>query len=183
VAGAPGTEGQGILATRAAGTLFSGDLGVLVVGRGRRGRERWGVGPPSRGGSLRSPHQESRRRQRNRRLGRAWKCPPPGGLRRGGARHGGTGARRGGIWERCSGDGGRHHSARRAFEEQEAGLLHLEVGNRSSRRPGLERQEFNPFVFCVRRVVPTVPPPSRPPRCLGRARPSPRGGVHRGRRG
>jgi hypothetical protein len=52
--------------------------------------------------------------------------------RRGGARRGGAGARRGGVWERGSGDAGRHHSARRALEEDEAGLLHLEVGNRSS---------------------------------------------------
>jgi hypothetical protein len=38
-AGAPGTEEQGIPAARAVGTLSSGDLEVLVVGRGRRGRK------------------------------------------------------------------------------------------------------------------------------------------------
>jgi hypothetical protein len=46
--GALGTEGRAISAARAAGTLSPGDLGVLVVGRGRGGRERRGAGPPER---------------------------------------------------------------------------------------------------------------------------------------
>jgi hypothetical protein len=46
--GAPGTAGQGIPAARAAGALSPGNLGVLIVGRGRRGRKRWGASPPER---------------------------------------------------------------------------------------------------------------------------------------
>jgi hypothetical protein len=53
------------------------------------------------------------------------------------------GARRGSARERCNGDGGRHHSACRALEEEEAGLLHLEVRSRSSRRYGFEGLELN----------------------------------------
>jgi hypothetical protein len=101
---------------------------------------------------------------------------------RGGTRREGAGVRRGGVWECDGGDVGRGHSARRALEEEEAGLLHLEVGNRSSRRTVLERQEFNLFVFAFagwRRP----PPPSRLPRRSGRTRLSPRGGAHRGRSG
>jgi hypothetical protein len=48
VAGALGLEERRVPAARAAGTLPSSDLGVLVVG-GRRGRrERWGASPPER---------------------------------------------------------------------------------------------------------------------------------------
>jgi hypothetical protein len=46
--GTLGTVKRGILAARAAGALSPGDLGVLVVGRGRRGRKRRGAGPPER---------------------------------------------------------------------------------------------------------------------------------------
>jgi hypothetical protein len=37
---------------------------------------------PLRSGSMRPPHREPQRRQRDKCLGRAWKCPPPGGLRK-----------------------------------------------------------------------------------------------------
>jgi hypothetical protein len=47
-AGALGTEGQRIPAVRTAGTLPSGDLGVLVVEGGRGGRKRWRADPPER---------------------------------------------------------------------------------------------------------------------------------------
>jgi hypothetical protein len=61
--------------------------------------------------------------------------------------HGRGGAHRGGAWQCDGGDAGHSHSARRALEEEEAGLLHLEVGHRSYRRPVLERQEFNLSAF------------------------------------
>jgi hypothetical protein len=41
--------------------------------------------------------------------------------------------RREGFWRRDGGDVGRGLSARRALEEEEAGLFHLEVGHHSSR--------------------------------------------------
>jgi hypothetical protein len=68
--------------------------------------------------------------------------------------------RRGGSQECNGGDVGRGHSARRALEEEEAGLLHLVVGHRSSRRPILERQEFNLSVSAFagwRRPSPPAP--------------------------
>jgi hypothetical protein len=61
---------------------------------------------------------------------------------RSGARHEGAGVRRGSIRERCSGDDGCHHSARRALEEEEAGILHLDVSSRSSRRSDFEGLEL-----------------------------------------
>jgi hypothetical protein len=124
-AGAPGTAGRGIPAVQAAGALSPSDLGVLIVRRGRRGRKRRGAAP-LRGGSLRPPHQEPRRWQRSKRLGRA----------RHQAVYKRGAARRGGIWERGSGDAGRHHSACRPLKEEEAGLLHFEVSNRPSGGPG-----------------------------------------------
>jgi hypothetical protein len=48
-------------------------------------------------------------------------------------RRGGAGACRGGVWEYCSGDAGRRHRVRRALEEEEARLIHLEVSGRLSR--------------------------------------------------
>jgi hypothetical protein len=50
VAGAPGTEGRGVPATRTAGSLSSDSHGVLVVGGG--GRREWrGAGSPREVGS------------------------------------------------------------------------------------------------------------------------------------
>jgi hypothetical protein len=91
---------------------------------------------PLRGGSLR-PLTESSARHRE--------VYRRGGARRGGAgaHRGGIGASRGGVWERDGGDVGRGLSTHRALEEEEAGLLHPEVGRRSSRRPVFERREFN----------------------------------------
>jgi hypothetical protein len=133
-AGALGTEGRGIPAVRAAGTLSPGDLSVLVIGRGRGGRERQGAAP-LRGGSL-HPLTESRGGGRGASAwGRRGSACHQAVYRRGSARRGGTGARCGGVWERGSGDAGLHHSARRALEEEEAGLLHLEVSNRPSECP------------------------------------------------
>jgi hypothetical protein len=97
---------------------------------------------PLRGGIPRPPHQEPQRRQRSRRPWRVWKHPPPGGpwKRRRAAE---APARAADVWERCSGDDGRYHSACRALEEEEAGLLHLQVSSRFSRRSGFEGPELN----------------------------------------
>jgi hypothetical protein len=141
--GAPGTEGRGILAARAAGTLPSGDLGVLVVRRGRGGRERRWAGP-LRGGSLR-PLTESRGGSRG---ASAWGGRHQAVYGRGGARYGGVGARRGGVWECCSGAAGRRHGVRRALEEEKAGILHLEVNNRFSWCSDFEGLEFKLLSPC-----------------------------------
>jgi hypothetical protein len=69
-------------------------------------------------------------------------------------------ARRGGVWERDGGDVSRGLSARRALEEEEAGLLHPEVGYRTFRRPIFERRKFNlsDFAFAGwRRLSPLAP--------------------------
>jgi hypothetical protein len=115
--------------------------------------------PPLRGGSLR-PLTESRGGGRG---ASAW--GGRGSARhhavygRGGAHCEGAGARCRGVWERGGGDAGRHHYACRALEEEEVGFLHLEVGNRSSRCPVLERRESNPSV--LRLQGGTDCPPSR----------------------
>jgi hypothetical protein len=54
---------------------------------------------------------------------------------RGGAWRRGAGERCRGIWERCGGDDGRHNSACRTLEEEEAGLLQLEVSGPVPRHP------------------------------------------------
>jgi hypothetical protein len=66
---------------------------------------------------------------------------------RGGACRRGAGARRGGVWDCDDGDVGRGLNARRALEEEEAGLFHPELGHRSSRHPIFERREFNPSIL------------------------------------
>jgi hypothetical protein len=95
-----------------------------------------GGGLPQRGGILR-PLTESRRGGTG-----ASVCG------RDGAHHGGTSARCGSVWESCSGDDGRHHGAHRALEEEEAGLLHLEVSSRSSKRSDFEGLELNFVPLC-----------------------------------
>jgi hypothetical protein len=79
------------------------------------------------------PHREPRRRQRNKRLGRARGRPTPAVYGRGSTHRRGAGARHGGVWRRDGGGVGRGLSARRALEEEETGLFHPEVGHRSSR--------------------------------------------------
>jgi hypothetical protein len=50
---------------------------------------------------------------------------------RGDVRHRGADARRGDDWGRGRGHAGGSHNVRRAPEEEEAGILHPEVGDRS----------------------------------------------------
>jgi hypothetical protein len=71
-----------------------------------------GGGLPPRGGILR-PLTESRGGGRGTSAwgGRGSACRQAV-YGRGGTRHEGVGARRGGVRERCSGDGGRHYNAR-----------------------------------------------------------------------
>jgi hypothetical protein len=99
-------------------------------------------GPPPRGGILRPRHQGPQRRQRaGARAGRG-NAHHRAVRGRGGARRGGAGEHRGSIWERCNGDDGRHRSACRTLEEEEARLLHLEVSSHSSIRSGFEGLEL-----------------------------------------
>jgi hypothetical protein len=84
---------------------------------GGRPPERWEPAPP---------HRKPRRRRRNKHLG------GHGSARRW-AVYGRGGVRRGGVWRHDSGGDDSGLSARRALEEEEAGLLHIEVGHRPSR--------------------------------------------------
>jgi hypothetical protein len=76
---------------------------------------------------------------------------------------GGT-RRRGGWW--CgSGDVSCGHNARRIPKEEEAGLLHPEVGNCSPNTPSLRGESL---IFLSSRSqgdADRAPTPSRPPRC------------------
>jgi hypothetical protein len=132
---------------RAAGTFSPGDLGVLVIGRGRSGRERWGAGPREVGAcaSLTESHGGNRGTSAWGERGSARSQALYG---RGGARRGGTGMCRGGVRECCNGAASRRHSARRALEEEKAGLLHLEVSSRFSRHSGFEGLELKLLSPC-----------------------------------
>jgi hypothetical protein len=61
---------------------------------------------------------------------------------RGGARREGADMHHRGVRECCSGNTDCHHSVRRALEEEEARLLHLEVSSRFSRCSGFEGLEL-----------------------------------------
>jgi hypothetical protein len=50
--GAPGTEERGVPIARAAGALLPWDFRVLFIGRGGRGRKRWGSGSPREVGAF-----------------------------------------------------------------------------------------------------------------------------------
>jgi hypothetical protein len=80
--GAPGTKERGVPVARAVGALLPRDFGVLVVGRGGGGRERWGSGSPREVGAF-APLAQSR-----------------GGGRRDGAWGGRRSARRQASYER-----------------------------------------------------------------------------------
>jgi hypothetical protein len=78
-----------------------------------------------------------------------------------GACHKGVWECRRGGWERRSGGDRRRISTHRILKKEEAGLLHLEVSGRSSRRSGFVRLKPIFFVFRVRTVAPTIPPHAR----------------------
>jgi hypothetical protein len=103
---------------------------------------------PLRGGGLR-PLTKSRRGGRGT---SAWggrgSARRQAVYERGGVHRRGAGARHGGIQEHCSGDVGHHHSVRRALEEEEAWLLHLEVSSRFSRRSDFEGLELKLLSPC-----------------------------------
>jgi hypothetical protein len=80
-AGELGTEGRRIPVARAAGTLSPGDLKVTSSGEGEE-EESDGGQTPSERWEPAPPHQEPRRRQRSKCLGRTQKRPTPGGLRK-----------------------------------------------------------------------------------------------------
>jgi hypothetical protein len=85
--------------------------------------------------------------------------------RRGRACRESTGACHKGVWE-CRRGGWERRSRRRSsthriLKKEEAGLLHLEVSGRSSRRSGFVRLKPIFFVFRVRTVAPTIPPHAR----------------------
>jgi hypothetical protein len=82
----------------------------------------------------------------------------------------------GGVW-RCDGGGdGRGLSARRALEEEEAWLIHLEVGHRSSRRSISRGVSLISSISYLQGGADRPPPPLRMQRHLGQTRPSPQGG-------
>jgi hypothetical protein len=62
---------------------------------------------------------------------------------------------RGSAWERCGGGEGRHSSACRTLEGEEARLLHLEVSSRSPDVP-VSRGWSSVSCLCVHRVALTV---------------------------
>jgi hypothetical protein len=144
---------------RAAGTLSPGDFGRLVVGRGG-GRERWGTSSPREVGA-RAPLAQSRGGGRgdSARGGR-------GSTRRQAAYERG-GARREDDW-RCGGG----HVGRRAPEEEEAGLLHPEVGDRSPILRIFEMSGSLIFSFsCSQGGAHRAPPHARQGVEVGRGRP------------
>jgi hypothetical protein len=98
--------------------------------------------------------------------GRGGRCSRGAVTRRGGAP-----ARRGGVRGCDGGDVRRGHSSRRTLEEEEARLLHPEVGSRSSRSPILERQKFNPSVSAFIGWCRPCPPRTRQGAYGGRVRP------------
>jgi hypothetical protein len=69
------------------------------------------------------------------------------------------------------GDVGRSHNARRAPKEEEAGLLHPEVSNRSPRRHVFEGREFDFLVFVFTGWRLPCPPRARQGVEVGRGRP------------
>jgi hypothetical protein len=108
---------------------------------------------PPRGGILR-PLTESRRGGRGASArGRRGSARRRAVCARDGARHGDTSACRGSVQERCSGNAGRHHIVRRELEEEEAGLLHLEVSNCPSSRSGFEGLELKLLFRCSQGVA------------------------------
>jgi hypothetical protein len=113
--GAPGIEERGVPVVRAAGALLPRDFGVLVVGRGGGG-ERWGTGSPERWEPS-SPSPRAAEAAEEMTLGDVCR--------------GGAGTRCWDDWGRGGGHAGGGYSARRAPEEEEAGILHHEVGDRS----------------------------------------------------
>jgi hypothetical protein len=115
--------------------------------RTKRRRRATGDGLPPRGGSLRPPRLEPRRQKRRQRLGGRGSARRQAAYKRGDARHGGASARRGVDW----GQGGCHigggHNVRRAPEEEEAGILHPEVGDRCPTRRVFEMSEGSTLLF------------------------------------
>jgi hypothetical protein len=66
---------------------------------------------------------------------------------RGDARRGGSDARHGDDWGCGGGHAGRGHNVRQAPEEEEAGILHPKVGDRSPIRRTVEMSESLTFSF------------------------------------
>jgi hypothetical protein len=113
-AGNRGARSSGCMSSRG-----SPPLGLRSTRRRTRRRRKraMGVGLPPRGGSLRPPCPESRRRQKRRRLGRARASYERGD------------ARRGDGWGRGGGHAGGGYNAHRAPEEEETRIFHPEVGD------------------------------------------------------
>jgi hypothetical protein len=161
---APGTKEREVPAAQAVGALLSRDRGVLVVGRGGGGGERWGPGSPRKVAAL-APFAQSRGGGGG---GDAW------GGRRGARRQAtneGGDARRGGA-DAHHGDGrgcgGGHNGGgddvRRAPEEKEEGIFHPEVSDRFPSRAFLVWPGPNFLVF-VLAVWRPLCPLLRLPRC------------------
>jgi hypothetical protein len=93
-----------------------------------------------RGGSLRPLAQGRGGGRRDSAWGGRGSVRHQAAHERGDARRGGTGAHRGGDWGCGGGHVGRGHNACRAPEEEEAGLLHPQVSDRSPRHHVFERR-------------------------------------------
>jgi hypothetical protein len=127
--------------------------------RTRRRRRAMGGGLSPRGGSPRPPRPEPRRRQKRQRLGWVRERPPPGSLRERRLAPGGAGARRGDVRGCGNGHTGGGHNVRRALEEEEAGILHPEVGGCCTTRRIFETSEDLTFLaFSLTGWRPPCPP-------------------------
>jgi hypothetical protein len=117
-----------------------------------------GDGLPPRGGSLRPPHPGRGGGGGGDVWGERGSARRQAAYERGDARRGGTGACRWDDWGQGGGHAGGGYSAHRAPEEEEAGILHPEVGGRSPIAASFRSVWDQLSRLRVRRVAPTVPP-------------------------
>jgi hypothetical protein len=82
----------------------------------------------------------------------------PAAYERGDTHRGGAGARCWDDWGRGGGHASGGYSTRRATEEEEAGILHPEVGDRSPIAMSFRSARSQLSRLRVRKVEPTVPP-------------------------
>jgi hypothetical protein len=116
-----------------------------------------GDGLPLRGGSLRPLAQSRGGGGRDSAWGGRGNARRQAAYERGATRRGGAGARRWDDWGRGGGHASGGHSVRRAPEEDEAGILHPEVGDCSWGLCLLDWRGFNFLVFAFAGWRPPCP--------------------------